>query len=229
MKSLRKNDIRVLSGLAVLIAAYMVVALAVPFVRSSGFWVSFVLTIAAIAAQACLLYSAFRKGESPRSKLYGFPIARIGVMYAAVQIALSFVCMALGKWIPLWLQIIVQVLLLASAALGFLAADAVRDEVEAEELRQVKDTKAVFSLRAAANTLAGQCSLPEVRQLAEELRFCDPVSSTATADSERELQCLLDEMQKAAADGNNADVQMLAQKALSVLATRGQLCKAGKQ
>ena len=131
MKSLRKNDIRVLSGLAVLIAAYMVVALAVPFVRSSGFWVSFVLTIAAIAAQACLLYSAFRKGESPRSKLYGFPIARIGVMYAAVQIALSFVCMALGKWIPLWLQIIVQVLLLAAAALGFLAADAVRDEVEA--------------------------------------------------------------------------------------------------
>ena len=229
MKRLRKNDIRVLSGLAVLIAAYMVVALAVPFVRSSGFWVSFVLTIAAIAAQAYLLYSAFRKGESPRSKLYGFPIARIGMMYAAVQIVLSFVCMALGKWIPLWLQIIVQVLLLASAALGFLAADAVRDEVEAEELRQVKDTKAVFSLRAAANTLAGQCSLPEVRQLAAELRFCDPVSSTATADTERELQCLLDEMQKAAADGNNADVQTLAKKALSVLATRGQLCKAGKQ
>ena len=45
-------------------------------------------------------------------------------------------------------------LLLAAAALGFLAADAVRDEVEAEELRQAKDTKAVFSLRAAANALA---------------------------------------------------------------------------
>ena len=86
-----------------------------------------------------------------------------------------------------------------------------------------------MSLRADANALAGQCSLPEVRQLAEELRFCDPVSSTATADTERELQCLLDEMQKAAADGNSTDVQMLAQKALSVLATRGQLCKAGKQ
>ena len=50
---------------------------------------------------------SFKEGESVNSKFYGFPIARISVIYIMAQLVVSFVFMALSSVAPWWLAIIV--------------------------------------------------------------------------------------------------------------------------
>ena len=73
-----KNTVRGYIILGIALAAWLVIVLAVPFVKNAAYWLSFVFTLLAFAAQLYVFKISFHNGESVRSKFYGFPIARIG-------------------------------------------------------------------------------------------------------------------------------------------------------
>lgn len=79
-----KNSVRGLVILGIVLATWLVIVLAVPFVKNGAYWLSFVFTLIAFLAQLHIFKISFRNGESVRSKFYGFPIARLGVVYLAV-------------------------------------------------------------------------------------------------------------------------------------------------
>ena len=93
---LSKGKFQTILILAIVLAAYLVLAFVIPFAKTAVFWLALVFTLAAFGVQLYVLKLSFTKGKDARSKFYGFPIARIGVVYLIVQIALSFLFMAIG-------------------------------------------------------------------------------------------------------------------------------------
>ena len=68
----------------------------------------------------------------------------------------------------------------------------------------------------------------EIKALADEFRYSDPVSNDAIADAEADLSALVDELQIAVVDGDNGAVDKLCRKASAQLAERNRLCKLSK-
>ena len=231
---MNKNRIRLYVSLAVVFAVFTVIAFAVPFPRGGAFWLSYVFALVALAAQWYILPKAFdRQGNEARSKFYGFPIARVGVIYLCIQLALSLLFMTLGfAKCPAWIPAIVFVLLLAAAALGLIVTEAVRDEVERQDSKRKTDTLGMKKLYAAVAACADRCADPElkkpVQKLAEALRYADPVSSEATREAENTLRMYLVDLESAV-DAANADKVKSACAAMTAaLADRNRLSKLGK-
>ena len=219
-------------GLAIVLVLYCVVALAIPFHKGGVFWICFLFTVLAICAQVYVFHIAFQKGESVRSKFYGFPIAKIGVIYLVVQLIVGLVLMALGTHIPVWLALVICVVILAISAVGFIAADAVRDEVERQDIQLKKDVSMIRALQSKMNAVAGQgadtANAKALKDLAEEFRYSDPVSADSLAEIEFELSNQVDLLSQAVLDGDEESVRDLIQKTVLTLAERNRLCKLSK-
>ena len=215
--------------LGVLLALYLLLAFLIPFVKTAVFWFSFVFTLIAFGVAAYALYTAFLKKPDVRSRFYGFPIARIGVLYCGIQLAAGLLFMALGKWIPAWLAVLVYAAMLGAAVIGLVSADAVVETIHTQDRKLKKDVAFMRSLQSKANQMAAQCHLPEVQQFCENVRYSDPVSSEALAEIEGALSAVADDLQAAIVEGNNGRTCQLAQKADNLLCERNRLCKLNKQ
>ena len=228
---LGKNSRRFLVSDGILFVIFNVISFAVPFAKSSVFWISYVFGIIAILVQVAVMKIAFSGTDTARSKFYGFPIARIGVVYAIVQIILSILFMALSALIPFWIPLVLFVILLGISAIGFIAADATRDEIVRQDEKIVKDVSFMRNLQSKMNLLVEQCENPDlkkqVKSLAEDIRYSDPVSNNSLNEIERELYFYIEDLQKAVVD-NDENAFEICKKAKTVLAERNRLCKLNK-
>ena len=231
---LSKNQLRMLIVAAILLIAFNVITLVPPiFAKTSAFWIAWVFGNLAILLQIpVMLFLAFPDGNSAKSRFYGFPIARFSVIYLVVQLILSIVFMALAAVCPTWIPLVVFILLLAAGALGVIATDVARDEVVRQDVETRKDVNTMRSLQTIGAGLAAECpdgeAADEIKKLADQLRYSDPVSSEALADVEMELTKELDELLSAVKEGNTDKAAELAKEAQKTLAERNRLCKLNK-
>ena len=152
----------------------------------------------------------------------------MGAIYLIAQMVLSLVFMALGNKVPVWLPVVIYVVMLGAAALGFIAVDVARDEVVRQDVKVKKDVSIMRDLQATINALVGQCDAAELKKFAESLRYSDPVSSEALLDVEAELTVCVNQIQQAVTDKNAEEIAAACQKAEIVLAKRNLLCKQSK-
>ena len=230
-----KNRLRFYISLGIVFAVFTVIAFAVPFERNAVFWLSYVFALVAMGAQ---LYAYPRAldldGHDVRSKFYGFPLARIATAYLVVQLALSLVFMVLAKYVDVktWIPFVAYVLILGISAIGFIAADTMRDEVERQDTVHKANVGTMRALQPKAGCGASQCDDAETKKaldaVAEALRFSDPVSSDALADIEENLTGLVEELGNAVMDKDYAAAKSLCTKASSLLADRNRMCKLNK-
>ena len=195
-------------------------------------WLALVFTLAAFGVQLYVLKLSFTKGKDARSKFYGFPIARIGVMYLIVQIALSFLFMAIAKICAAWIAVIAFVLMLAVAAVGIIAADAMRDEVERQDAQLKTDVAAMRALQSRAAALASRCEDAELKadaqKLSDAFRYSDPMTNDATKETEHELAACMDELERAVLDNDTESARTFIKRTAAQLAERNRLCKLNK-
>ena len=225
---MKKDIMRALIGLGVLLVLYILVAFLIPFVHTATFWVSFVFTLIAFAVVAASMYIAFVKNPDARSRFYGFPIARIGAIYGLVQLIAGFIFMVLAQWAPVWAAILVYAIALGAAVIGLISAEAVVSEIHAQDDKLKKDVSMMRSLQSKVNQMAAQSENADIKALAEEFRYSDPVSNAAIADAEADLAASVDELQSAYIDGDCEAVAKLCRKASALLAERNRLCKLNK-
>lgn len=229
---MKKNLLRVMAAVVLLLAVWNVLSFAIPFERTTLFWLSYALTTVAMVAQLPILAISFHHGGDLRSLLYGVPIARVGGIYLLAQTVISLLCMALAGKFPFWVALIVEALLIAAAGLGLLTTTAMRDEIHRQDHTLQSGVSCMRALQSKAQALAGQAGnrrvLPQLRRLADNLRYSDPVSSPATQDTETELTNCLEDMEKALVDGDTDSVAALCAKADSLLVERNRLCKLNK-
>ena len=224
---MNKNAIRWWVVLGVVLVVYNVLAFALPFPKTAVFAVSYLFTTIAILAQIYVIRTAFYRGEGVKSKFYGFPIAKLGVIYLAVQLIAGLVFMALGLIVPVWLPLALYVVLL-----GVAAADAARDEVVRQEVKLEKDVSRMREFQAKGRALVALNQVSEaarpLEKLAENLRFSDPVSSEALTEIEDQLAECLAQLQEAVSAQRTEQILSVCQEAEHILAERNQLCKLNK-
>ncbi len=228
----KKNMTRSMVILAIVLVVYCILVFAIPFARGGVFWLSLVFTLVAICAQFFVLKTSFDHGESAKSKFYGFPMARIGLIYLVVQLVAGFLCMALGLVLPAWVALVIFVIILALAAIGLITTEGIRDEAERQDEVLKKNITNMRALQSKTAAIAAQCEDEGTRKvlnaLADKFRFSDPVSSDATAEAESGLAALTDELQAAVLDRDSEAAVSLAGKLEASLAERNRLCKLNK-
>lgn len=226
-----KNNIRIWVVLAITFVVYTVITFAPPFEHTTVFWLSYVFAAIAILAQFYVMHSAFMKGEGAKSKIYGFPIARVGAIYMVLQMVLSLVMMVFAAKVATWIAVLLYVVLLGGAGIGFIAADTVRDEVERQEVQHKKEISVIRALYAKVNGVASVCAgdaKAEAEKLAEEFRFSDPVSNDALAEIEAQLTACVERLRTAATKGDSDTICELCRETSLTLAERNRLCKLSK-
>lgn len=226
---MKKDTMRGIVGLGVLLILYILIAFLIPFVHTAVFWVSFVFTLVAFAVVSAALYIAFGKHPGAKSKFYGFPIARIGVIYGIVQLVAGLILMGIGLWVPVWVAVLIYAIALGVAAIGLISADAVREEIQRQDVKLKKDVSFMRNLQSKVCQMATQCDVSELKKFAEDIRYSDPVSSDAIGDIEQELAAAVEELQAAVVDSDSESIAQLCRKASAVLSERNRLCKLNKQ
>jgi len=223
-----KNMIRAIVVAIILLAIFHVLAFGIPFVKTEVFWVSYGFAIAAFAVVAASMYIAFLKKPDAKSRLYGLPIARVGVIYGIVQLIASVLGMALADLIPWLIPGAIYFVGLCVALLGLIAVEATADEVHKLDVQLKKSVSVMRTLQSKVAQMAAQSDETVIKSLAEELRYSDPVSSAATAEMEADLAATVDELQAAFVDEDPSAITQLCRKAQAILAERNRLCKLNK-
>lgn len=228
---MNRNRGRGLAVLAILLVVFSVIAFVVPFAKTAVFWIGYVCGVFAILFQAYLFRSAFADSQA-RSRYYGFPIARIGLIYLAAQMAVSIVEFALAGIVPNWAALIINVLLLAFALIGCVAAETARDEVVRQEEQGRKRTDVMQEMRSLTAALVNQCADPDLKKtmtkLAEKFRYSDPVSSEKTAAMETAMKEQIEVIRKSLTAGETDKARQECEKLLQALNERNRVCKASK-
>lgn len=225
---MKKDTMRGLVALGVLLVLYVLIAFLIPFAHTAAFWVSFAFTLIAFAVVSVSIYIAFIKKPDAKSRFYGFPVARIGVIYGAVQLVAGVVVMALAAIVPAWAAALGYAIALGVAVIGLVSADAVVEEIHVQDAKLKKDVTLMRGLQSKVNQLAAQWDNAALKALAEEFRYSDPVSSEALAEAEADLSAVVDELQAAFVDGDKDAAAQLCRKASALLAERNRLCKLNK-
>ena len=225
------NKLRFYSVLAILFVALSIIAFVLPLQKTVIFWLSYIFAVIAIAVQIYAYPKAFDR-PSVKSKFYGFPLARVSTIYLIAQLALSLIFMIVGKWVPIWIPVVLFVLMFCVTAIGFIAAEGVRDEVERQDVVQKANVSTMRALQSKAVFIASQCEDAETKKaldaFAEALRFSDPVSGDALTDIEENLTGLVEELGNAVMDKDFPAASTLCAKASALLADRNRMCKLNK-
>lgn len=229
---MKKNGLRGYIILGILFVVLSVIAFAIPFSKTVVFWIAYLFAVIAIAYQLYVFKISFSNEGDVKSKFYGFPIAKIGLVYLIVQFVVSVIEMLLAELLPGWAALIANVVIGAAAVIGCIAADAVRTEIARQDMQLKKDVTNMRALQSLSASMVGLCNDADVKVLAQkianEFKYSDPVSSEQTKDAEAELQCQMNEMQKAIIDGDSQAVKDLGNRILTGLTERNRICALSK-
>ena len=229
----KKNKSIVAVFLAILVI-YVLAFLLIPFPKNAASWISFGFTIVAIIYSLFVCAYVFNSKASVKSKFYGFPIIRVGVIYAVVQLVIGITVCRIDAVtaLPYWIALLISVLLLAAAAIGIIATDNTRDMVEEIEDAGKAQTFFVKSLTADTQCLIAKASneamKSELTKVYEAARYSDPVSNEALADVEGRITTALTSLTSAVKENNAEQVTLSAKELLELISERNIKCKAFK-
>ena len=225
---MKPNKSRGALALAVVLVLYILIAFTLPFAHTTTFWVSFVFTLISFGVAVMSMGIAFGKSQDTRSRFYGCPIAKIGIIYSAAQLIAGLAVMALASYISPRIAILFFALALSAAILGLISTEASVNQIQAQDSKLKKNVSLMRSLQSTVNRLALQTDDPSIRALAEELRYSDPVSSESLAAIEQELTFVIGGLEAAVSDEHMEAARQMCHKASELLAQRNHLCKLNK-
>ena len=232
---LNKKSISMIAVYAIILVVYILVFCLIPFPKIAASYISFAFTIVSILASLGITAVAFKDDDALVSKIYGFPVFRIGYIYVATQFILGLIICIVASFVavPYWVALLLSIILLGAAGIGVIAADNTRDTIKSidNETERVTRTTKIFKLDIA--TIVDLCEDAEVKKdlekLSEDMRFSDPVSSEATEESEAQL---LEEIRilRGFIENNDKENSLKQiKKTSNLLAERNRICKAFKK
>ena len=226
-----KNATRGILTLVILLAVFSVIAFVIPFPKNTVFWIAYVCGVFAVLFQLYIFKSSFGK-EDARSRFYGFPIARLGIYYLVIQLVVSIVEIALSKFLPTWVVILVNVVIFAAALIGCITTETMRDEIVRQDGKLKESVFNIRELQSISATLVDQCEDEELKKslkkLADEFRYSDPLSSEKTMALEKEMQTRIGELQQAVTDDDTKSAKQLCDRLAGSLRERNRICAVNK-
>lgn len=186
---MKKDSVKGYVLIGIIFILITVVSLAIPTSKSTAFWIAYIFTVVALAAQIVLWKRTFGHKEL-KSKFLGFPIVHIGIVYLVIQITVLFVFVFAEK-LPAWSALVICTAITAMAAIFMIAADVGRTEIERVEQKvqgkvfYIKNLQVDIEILASAEKDAK--TKKALEQLTEKIRFSDPMSNEQLAPLEERI------------------------------------------
>lgn len=218
---MKKNSTKGYVILGILFALVSIISFAVPTAKTATFWVAYAFTAAAFAAQIIIWRTALGK-EALKSKFLGFPIVHIGIVYAIIQV-IAFAVFLFAPTLPTWSAIVVCSIIAGISAVCMISAEAGRNEIERVEAKVQKKVFYIRELQADVELLADNetdtASKTALSQLADKIRFSDPMSNEQLADLENKISTKVAELK------TSANMMGIITELNSLLDERNKKCK----
>lgn len=204
-------------GLAVLAILISVIAFAVPTEKTASFWIAYIFTLVAIFGQICVWKQSNRK-----SKFLGLSTLYVGSIYLAAQI-IVFAIFKVVPTLPTWSAIVICCVIFGMAIVSILSVQSAQTEIERVENKVNTKVSYIRNMQTEVEMLAEIETNPEVRkklkELAEKIRFSDPMSS-------ENLQALENNIaEEIKAFGSSEDKIKSIEKIETLVTRRNKMCK----
>ena len=184
---MKKNSSKGYLILGILFILVSVIAFAVPTAKTAAFWISYAFTVVAFAAQIIIWKAALGRSDSLKSKFLGFPVVHIGIVYLEVQVVALIVFLSIPT-LPIWSAVVACAVIAGISAACMIASDVGRSEIERVSAKVREKAFYIKQLQADVELLAGAetdtTTKSALMQLAEKIRYSDPMSDGQLADIE---------------------------------------------
>jgi hypothetical protein len=193
-----------------------------------AFWAGYVFITLAFIGQLICAYFAL-KAENLTKLFYNLPLITISYTGLILTIIFGSLCMAIPD-LPNWIGIIICAIVLAFTAIAVVKAKAVGDIVAATDEKIKDQTEFIRGLTAEAQSLIAYAKTDDAKaackKVYEALRYSDPRSSNALADTESEISQEFSKFADAVKNGE--DFNPLAEKLVLLIGDRNTKCKVMK-
>ncbi len=230
---MNKKFLPALAVYGIILALFSILFFVAPFKKVPVTIVSYVFVVVEILFSMFLTYLCYKSGDNLVSRVYGFPIFRVGAIASVTQFVFSLIVFVIAFFveIPMWIVVVVSLLILGFAGIGSIATISTKKIIELQEKEVIEQIRQVTTFRIDVENAVSLCDDGELKKavskLAEDFRYSDPVSSPATAEIEGRISMALSELEalipsdKAAALDKTAEISRM-------LADRNRKCKAMK-
>lgn len=222
---MQKKCIKLYLIIGILFTVISIVAFFVPTQKTSTFWVAYVFTSIAFVVQIGIWTNTIARDNTLKSKFFGFPIIYISVIYAFLQI-ISMSVFVVMPTLPVWSAIVVCSIIAGISWICMITVDAGRNEIERVETNVQKKIFYIRGLQVEIELLASSEKDITVKtaliQLAEKIRFSDPMSNNQVEDLENKITTRVAELK---ISSNKAEI---VRELAALLDERNKKCKALK-
>ena len=192
---------RLLVAVLIIVGMINAISFILPIKRTLSLYIAdfFIVLVAVMTLLSSVL--AFKKsidGDIARSRFFGWPIMRVGVLGLTLSILINLVFIVLAQFVYVspWLVIIINLCLLAIVGIGLLVVDSSRNFVEEQGAHRNAQTKTMKELRLRSKQLLDMCRAPELRErlknMSDAFRYSDPNSNMDSEYIENQLHSEMD-------------------------------------
>ncbi len=214
----------------IILAVYNIIAFVLPFNRGGMFWTGYVFSMVAILLTAGVGFYAFGR-EGLRSKVYGCTLLSLAWCYLIAQLIIGVLEMILAN-IPFQYGIVLNAILFGACTIGLIATDIAKVEIERIDLKVTGKVLYINSLLTDIENLVNRAP-DEVTQkllknLAEVIRYSDPMSSPQLAAIENEIESKVTGLKDVLATSDSSIIKSSCDELQQLIAERNTKCKTMK-
>lgn len=224
MISLTKNKKHFIIATAILLILYNIIVFVIPFTRNVGFWIGYSFTMFALFLATGIILLAFGNKQL-KSKFFGLPLVFMVLIYLLIQFIAGIIEMAVTT-IPFQYSLVFNILILAVCLIGLIGTNIANEEIAIVEDRVEEKVLYIRSLQMEVENLAFKSSdvstKKDLKELAESIRYSDPMSSPQLAEIEKRIKLKVSELGKCISDSYN--VNLLCNELQQLLAERNSKC-----
>lgn len=199
---------------------FNVIAFVIPTDFTRTFWVAYCFTVLTFAIQLCIWIAFFEKNPNATSRFYRIPVLSVCNRYSFFQI-IAFLIFKFLPVIPLWVAVVVNVIILVAALIGFITLSSAADYIASVDAK----VSFIKSLQADVELIMDDVGDPDAKknlvELTEKIRFSDPMSDGTLSALESEIAQNVEAMK--GKDAN--DIVSLSNVAIKLLEERNKKCK----
>ena len=217
---------------AIALAAFNVIIFAVPITVNvnkftPSFWIGYAfITLMFIAQLVCSI--VFFKQDNNDKRFLNIPVISLSYTALIVSIIVGAVAMAV-PFIPYWVGIVLDVLIVAFYAIAIISSKAAADTIENIDKKVKAQTFFIKSLTVDAESLLNQSKSDETKVIAkkvyEAIRYSDPMSNEALSPVESQITIKFNEFSNAVVEDNKPLAETLGNELIILVNDRNKKCK----
>ena len=221
-----KNRALLISALAVVLILFNVIAFVVPFNHTTTFWSGYGFTMLAIVIT--FISSGMVLGKGPEKTFMGMSIAVVLWGYFILQTIIGLILMAASS-MSYRAAILICAIPLLLACIAVIASVGGNQHIEAVTKHRKEKRFYIQSLLIDVEALEKETEdaglRKSIRDLAEVIRFSDPMSSDKLAVLESKIESKAEELEELVANGDTPAAKGMCAEIGALLIERNKKCK----